>query len=390
MHIALIGPCAPSDLMDLLDKEERTRAQSFPGYQGIPVSALARELVHRGHQVSVVSTSDKADCPESFHGESLAIHVVPSQQRPRERARKLWAHERKAMSELLQELKPDVVHAHWTYEFALAALATRLPTLVTAHDAPFTILHHYRDPYRAVRLVMALWVRAKRPPLTAVSPYLAERWRREMGWHSDIAVIPNITPFKPCDGVRDSPPGQRVVTIADGGRLKNVRAALEAWPFVLRSFPDAELHLIGEGLGPSEDLALWADHHSLLPQTVWHGRVDRDKVRNEIESATALLHPSLEESQPMVLLEAMALGVATVGGLASGGVPWTIGEAGVLTDVRLPAEMAATVIDLLGDPERCRNLGEAGKRRVADVFSPEAVASAYEKQYAAVLKKKTQ
>jgi len=209
-----------------------------------------------------------------------------------------------------------------------------------------------------------------------------------MGWHSDIAVIPNITPFEPCDGPRDSPAGQRVVTIADGGRLKNVRAALEAWPIVLRSFPDAELHLIGHGLGPTENLALWADHHSLLPQIVWHGPVDRNEIRNEIESATALLHPSLQESQGMVLLEAMALGVATVGGSASGGVPWTIGDAGVLTDVRSPAEIAATVVDLLGDPKRCRSLGEAGKRRAADVFSPEAVASAYEEQYAAVLKKR--
>lgn len=389
MHIALIGPCAPSDLMDLLDKEERTRAQSFPGYQGIPVSALARELVHRGHQVSVVSTSEGIANVESFHGDSLVIHVVSSRERARERARDLWSHERKAMTELLQAMQPDMVHAHWTYEFALAALASGLPTLVTAHDAPLTVLRHLRDPYRTARLALALWVRIKRPPLTAVSPYLAERWRREMGWRREIAVIPNITPFEPQGGKRDNQPGCRVVTVADNSRLKNVKAALEAWPIVLQSFPGAELHLLGHGLGPSEELAKWADHHSLLRQVVWHGPVDRAEVKDVVGSATALLHPSLEEAQPMVLLEAMALGVAVVGGEASGGVPWTIGDAGVLTDVQSPAEMAKTVIDLVGDPERCRNLGEAGKRRVADVFTPQAVTNAYEAQYATILGKRS-
>jgi L-malate glycosyltransferase len=389
MHIALIGPCAPFDLLDLLHEKERVRAQSFPGYQGIPVSSLARELVHRGHLVSVVSTSENVKCPESFHGESLAIHVVPSQERPRERARNLWAHERTAMTELLQELKPDVVHAHWTYEFALAALATRLPTLVTAHDAPLTILRHYRDPYRAVRLAMALWVRAKRPPLTAVSPYLAERWRREMGWRRAIAVIPNITPFEPSHGIRDKVLGQRVVTVSDSSQRKNVRAALCAWPKVLESFPSAELHLVGHGLGLSEDLARWAEERSLRQQVFWHGPVGRVEVEQLIRSAIVLLHPSFEESQGLVLLEAMALAVPVVGGHVSGGVPWTIGDAGVLADVRSPIALAAKVVDLLGNPEQCKRLGEAGRRRVADIFSPEAVASAYEDQYAAVIKKGT-
>jgi glycosyltransferase involved in cell wall biosynthesis len=159
------------------------------------------------------------------------------------------------------------------------------------------------------------------PPFNCCQPYLAKQWRWEMGWRRDIAIIPNISPFGPYDGLRGNPRGQRVVTVADSGRRKNVRSALEAWPIVLRSFPDAQLHLVGQGLGPSEDLALWAEHQSLQQQVFWHGPVGRAEVKGIIESATVLLHPSLEESQGMVLLEAMALGVATVGGAASGGVP---------------------------------------------------------------------
>jgi glycosyltransferase involved in cell wall biosynthesis len=290
------------------------------------------------------------------------------------------------MTGLLQAIQPDVVHAHWTYEFAAAALNSGLPTLVTAHDAPVTVLRHFRDPYRAARLALAVWVRARRPSLTAVSPYLAERWRTEMGWRRDITVIPNIAPFGPDGHIRPTAPGQRVVVVADGSRLKNVRAGLEAWPKVLQSFPSAELHLVGHGLGPSEDLALWADHHSLQQRVFWHGPQGRAEVKEVIGTATMLLHPSLEESLGLVLLEAMALGVPVVGGEASGSVPWTIGDAGVLADVRSPTALAATVVSLLENPQRRAGLGQAGRRRVAEVFSPKVVAGAYEERYDTVLK----
>jgi L-malate glycosyltransferase len=387
LHIALTGPCAPVDLVDLLDEAERGRALAFPGYRGIPVSALARELVRRGHRVSVITASyEGVPGIETFNGDSLSIRVIPGRTRARRCASDMWSRERQSLRELLDATKPDVVHAHWTYEFALAALDSGLPTLVTAHDAPLTILRQFRDPYRAARLALAAWVRAKRPSLTAVSPYLAARWRREMGWRRDIAVIPNMAPFPPHARTHDLGSGQRVVTVADGSRRKNVRAALEAWPIVLRSFPGAELHLVGYGLGPSEELALWAGRRSLERQVRWHGPVGRSEVEDMIATATALLHPSLEESQGLVLLEAMAYEVPVVGGEASGGVPWTIGGAGVLADVRSPTALAGTVVNLLRSPGLCSRLGAAGRRRVVDVFGPGIVAGAYEVQYEAVLR----
>jgi hypothetical protein len=40
------------------------------------------------------------------------------------------------MREALQREQPDILSAHWTYEFAAAAIATGIPHVVTAHDAP--------------------------------------------------------------------------------------------------------------------------------------------------------------------------------------------------------------------------------------------------------------
>lgn len=386
LHIALVGPCSPVDLVDCFTSEDQTRAAACPGYRGVPVSALTRALLERGHRVTVITASyDGAEGEQAFNGDGLSMHVIGGRPRPRNRARDLWRLERTSITRLLRGVMPDVVHAHWTYEFALAALASGLPTLVTAHDAPFTILRYHRDPYRTARLAAAMWVRAKRPHLTAVSPYLADRWRREMGWRAPIPVIPNIAPFGPRQVPHAPPLAPRVVTIADAGKLKNVRTLLTAWPLVLEMAPDAELHLVGHGLGTAGDLARWAAGRRCCAQVVWHGHLERADLALVLAASTIMVHPSLEEAQPMVPLEGMALQLPVVGGASSGGVPWTVGNAGVMTDVRSPIALASTIADLIRDPVRCRTLGEAGATRVERVFNPDVVASAYETRYDAVL-----
>jgi len=68
--------------------------------------------------------------------------VSPMRPRPRHRALDLFAAERAGVRQAMEEDPCDLIHAQWTYEFALAALATGQPTLVTAHDAPWRVLRH--------------------------------------------------------------------------------------------------------------------------------------------------------------------------------------------------------------------------------------------------------
>jgi hypothetical protein len=74
------------------------------------------------------------------------------------RAWDLFAQERAGLERAMREDPCDVVHAHWTYEFALAALASGQPTLVTARDWAPTILLMQRRlrllPYRLACLLL--------------------------------------------------------------------------------------------------------------------------------------------------------------------------------------------------------------------------------------------
>jgi glycosyltransferase involved in cell wall biosynthesis len=58
------------------------------------------------------------------------------------------------------------------------------------------------------------------------------------------------------------------------------------------------------------------------------------------------VHPSLEESFGLALVEAMALGVPVLGGRSSGAVPWVVGK-GRTANVRDSDELAGAIVSRL-------------------------------------------
>ena len=154
MHVALVGPCSPVDVVDLLDGQDAVEAMQVPGHRGIPVSELSKGLVAAGHQVTVVTNDAALPSPTmEFSGRRFRIIIQRSRHRPRDYLRDLYTAERRAMAEALRAAAPDIVHAHWTYEFELAAQDPGLAHVTTARDAPWTILRHVPDAYRLARLV---------------------------------------------------------------------------------------------------------------------------------------------------------------------------------------------------------------------------------------------
>lgn len=379
LAITIVGPCAPREFaIDL-----GIAPEAIPvGLVGTPITALVRALLDAGHRVNLVTASPDVAETQRFSSETLQMAVVRYRPRPRDRALDLFRAERVAMRNEIIAFSGDIVHAHWTYEFAWAALAQdRAPVLVTAHDAPFTVVRHAPSVYRLLRLAMALWVRPRIKHLTAVSPYLAGKWRRQLGYRRPVAVIPNISPFEP--QLAERAPQTRVVEIADDSSLKNVRGLLAAFSLVRRVVPEATLELIGVGLGSGGRVAAWARAKNLDSGVDFIGPAARTAVRESLIRSRLLAHASLEESQGMVLLEAMALGRTVVAGADSGGVAWTLGDgaAGVLVNVRSPIALAAAIVEVLTNPTAFEDRIAAARQLIELRYSPRAVVGAYLVEY---------
>jgi L-malate glycosyltransferase len=380
--IAVAGPIAPGALRAHLWEPARKLPQ---GLAGVPVAALVDELLKRGYRVIVTSLSPDVDQDVVFAGPNLRMHVGPY--RLRRRARDAFRVERHAITRALLREKPDLVHAHWTYEFALGALASQIPSLLTIRDWAPTILGFDRDAYRVVRLLMHLTVLARGRHFSTVSPYIATAAAR---WGRDAVVVPN--------GLADSwfseePRSLRttapiLVSVNAGfGERKNSKTLLEAFPLVRRQHPKARLMLVGSGHDLDGPAQRWAATKGLEEGVTFYGNLPYHSTMARIADADLLVHPSKEESFGMTLIEAMAQGTPVIGGIRSGAVPWVLGggSAGVLSDVTSPPVLAASITAVLSDANRWQHLSSSGRDHVSSNFRLSLVVDRYVELYETVL-----
>lgn len=375
MKIAVLGPCTPEVFREDLYPVEGAVPE---GLVGTPINGLVRGLLDLGHDVHLITASPDISEPWRHAGPHLQLSVVPYRPRPRHRALDLFRHERKQMAEELAKSRAEVVSAHWSYEFGWVGVSSGRPCVLTVHDAPLTILRSLPDAYRLLRTIMAYRVRMRAKHVTAVSPYLAKKWSRQMLYSPLTAIIPNVTPAlapaDPCLKRKDV-----VLEIGDESPRKNIKLLIRAFQLFRCEFPAFELRLAGAGLSEDGPLAMWARHEGLASNVQFLGRQSRSQIAAHLAEASIFCHAALEESQPMCLLEAMSANVPIIAGAKAGGVSWTLdeGAAGLLVDVTEPQAIAEGLRTLHTDKALQNRLVARSRELLSQRHTSEAVAQAY-------------
>ncbi len=386
MHIALVGWCSPRDLVGLLHPDDASVASRIVGHQAASaVSELAKGLVEAGHRVTFVTTDPSPEVDSiDLHGPEFHLAIRPARPRPRHHLPDLYAIERRAMVDVLRDTKPEIVHAHWTYEFELAAQDSGLQHVTTARDAPWTILRHVPDAYRLARLGVAWRARPGIRNLVVASPYMLDAWRRQMLYSRMITIIPNMAPELPAvERVKSGIP--TAICVADPSPRKNIEGLVRSFRKVRREIPEARLRLVGQGLGELDPLAGRLAAAGVTEGIDFLGPLRREKLAVEVAAAWCLVHPSLEESFGNTLVEAMMLGTPVIGGRDSGAVPWVLAEgaAGTLVDVRSPRALSDAILAHL---ERApRSVPEVAHELLQSRYSREAVVDAHLRMYASAM-----
>ena len=387
MKIAIAGGVRLHALLPLLERRAHNDAAFLGlGSAAAPATSIALGLHERGHDLVVIGLQVGLAAGKRFTGERISVHVGPY--RPRHRARDLFKVERAYIRSVLEQEQPDIVHANWSYENALGALATDLPVLVTVRDWAPKVLRLYADPYRAARFVMNAWTLARARHLTAPSPYIAtkvHRWLRR-----PVRVVPNAlddADFTP--GPRPCPTAPNTLVAMNNGfsKLKNVTCLLKAFSIVRQKLPGTRLHLIGPDYEEGGSADQWAQRHALSGGVSFEGPVPYGSVSTALRGADVFVHPSLEESFGTVVVQAMAQGVPVVAGRRSGAIPWVLadGEAGLLVDVQSPKALAGGIVSLLNDAVLWRQLARAGFERAHGSFRASIAINRYLEAYADVL-----
>lgn len=179
------------------------------------------------------------------------------------------------------------------------------------------------------------------------------------------------------------------------GRLtwvKGVRNLLQAMPLVLKEYPNTKLVILGKGEEQS-DIIQTAERLNIKENIVYRfDFVEEEERILHYAASDVCIFPSIYEPFGIVTLEAMAMEKPVVVGARG-----TVGfkeqivnsgpdQNGVHINGEDPADIAWGIKETLKNPEKAKNWGENGRRRVLEFFTWRKVAEQTISIYESVLK----
>lgn len=161
---------------------------------------------------------------------------------------------------------------------------------------------------------------------------------------------------------------------------------IQAMPMVQAAFPTVKLLILGEG-EEENNLKKLVNSLELKEKIIFMGlRPDVDRM---LQCSELFVLPSRWEGLPNALMEAMAAGKPVVA-TAVGGVPELVADG--VTGVLVPPEdfraLADAIKGLLSDEKRALAMGAAGRERVQQCFSIDAMVAKTEVLYQKLITQK--
>lgn len=146
--------------------------------------------------------------------------------------------------------------------------------------------------------------------------------------------------------------------------LKGPQYLIEAFPQVLRNYPNAQLVIIGNGNGAYTDaLQRLANELGISMYVKFVGYIPNQALPQWYRAADVFVLPSIHEGFGVVCVEAMACGIPLVG-TNTGGVPDIVREfeCGLLVPPKDIEALAEAICQVLAEPDAFRPNVEKGRR----------------------------
>ena len=377
---------------------------AFPRGPDDPITPWLVELLQRlraaGHEVEVLTSAYKGSPDQTFAG--IPVHRfryffrrwenLTHEETAPDRMRRSLLYRvmplcfvlggMRAIRRLTSRRQYDVIHVHWPLPLALLGWAAqrggRPPIVTTFYGAELRL---------GFRRFLA-WAARRAARVIAISSYTAAALREIT--NVPIDVIPYAASLPPARPNADAD-REPVPTVLFVGRLverKGVTHLVEA----VAQLADRRARLVIVGDGPERPrLEARARELGIADRVEFRGRISDADLRTAYQRAGVFVLPAVLDSRGdteglgVVLLEAMNYGVPVIASNIGGIVDIVVDqETGLLVPPADAAALASALDSVLRDPARSRRLGEAGRRRLTEQFSWDAILAKMESVYRGV------
>ena len=358
----------------------------FPRVNGVSTSimTLRRELKALGHTVTLVAPAyDMGETPED---DIVRISGRPVLMDPEDRLMSLKS--LKTLPQILSAESFDLVHIHTPflahYTGLSLAKAFNIPCVETYHTFFEEYLYHYIPflPKALMRYVARHFSRRQCAQVDGlVLPSIAmDEALKRYGVRAFSKIIPTgieLSDFSHCDpdGFRRkhgiAPTRPVVVYVGRVAFEKNIEFLLLMLSQLRHSIPDVLLIIAGEG--PAEaKLRKTVEGLNLTANVLFVGYLERATELPACYCAgNAFVFASRTETQGLVLLEAMALGVPVVSTAVMGTRDILAAGRGCRVADDNPVAFAATLQEVLTDSALRARLGIEAREHALDWSAPQ-------------------
>jgi 1,2-diacylglycerol 3-alpha-glucosyltransferase len=356
---------------------------------GVHLKLITPELVRRGHRVTVITSRRKGE-PEMEQWEGVTIYRVFTikmygfyQALPSGRK----------IRSILKEVKPDLIHHHYVgFMMKLVsrvAQSLKLRQVSTFHFGAEVLTQPLlMRPFRS--LIKHLMVKQNNQfdLVMAPSQNVAKQITKE-GVSSTVRYVSNPVVF---GEQKEVVPAERTAgfTILYAGRLgqeKNIEYLIKGFAATLKNVPNAVLWVAGRGpqLAPLEKICLQL---SIQEKVKFLGFLDHPSLARYYAACDVFVLPSLQEIQPLVVMEAMWFSkpVIVTSAIAAAEELVEQGVNGYIVDPKSVDDLSNKLKTLAENSILRTKFGAASRLR-ANAFRPELVVDSMEQAYQGVFGK---
>jgi N-acetyl-alpha-D-glucosaminyl L-malate synthase BshA len=360
------------------------------GGSGIVATELAMALAAGGDEVHVLSYALPSRL--TFINANLFFHEVVVPHYPLFEFPPYSLALATQIVEVARHQRLDLIHVHYAVPNAVSAVLAReilapqpLKVVTTLHGTDITLVGNDPNYLETTRFGIV-----KSDAVTAVSHALRQATQKQLGIGTHIEVVPNFINPSRFDEAKKQNGADRwrckgeklLVHISNFRPVKRVIDVVDIFCKV-HDQVNSRLLLVGDGPDRPK-VEQHARERGVFDAITFIGNVPL--VEEILVGADLFLLPSETESFGLAALEALSCEVPVIA-TAVGGLPEVVreGENGFLFPVGDVEAMAAAAIDLLGDEERLRRFGEAGRKWALEQFEEAAVVERYRRIYRQVL-----
>ncbi|MFE7062399.1 N-acetyl-alpha-D-glucosaminyl L-malate synthase BshA [Sutcliffiella sp. NPDC057660] len=361
------------------------------GGSGVIATELGKLLAEKGHEIHFISSSmpfrlNKVYSNIYYHEVQVNQYSV-FQYPPYDLALA------SKMAEVAKREKLDLLHVHYAIPHAVCAYLAKkmtgdeLKIVTTLHGTDITVLGY--DP--SLNDMIRFGIEGS-DVVTAVSESLVQQTYELLQPQKAIQTVYNFidervyykkdkSDLKEQYGIL--PEEKVVIHVSNFRKVKRVEDVIQSF-YRIQKKVASKLLLVGDGPEISVVCKLVSEL-GITDKVLFLGK--QENVEDLLSISDLKLLLSEKESFGLVLLEAMACGVPSVG-TNIGGIPEVIehGVTGFLSEVGEVENIAEQAISILIDPDLHKRFSENSIQRVKDRFSSRYIVEQYEDLYLKLIK----